>query len=189
MFPAQPQGQVPETFNIATPRRSSVPSSPNSPTTPATSVRSRSPPRELPGEAGNTAPSDVAGEGGMEVETGAHKISGISDELLPKFVEGDDENVVADVVEFSNIRVFNHVWVDKKRNGVAKSRLTCADVKHKQTPEQRLSSEGQSNFCPTPHPASLKFLWQRAPVSRSKCFEYLFQFFNFLQPCHVPFFW
>ena len=100
MFPAQPQGQVPETFNIATPRRSSVPSSPNSPTTPATSVRSRSPPRELPGEAGNTTPSDVAGEGGMEVETGGHKISGISDELLTKFVEGENENVIADVVDF-----------------------------------------------------------------------------------------
>ena len=53
----------------------------------------------MPGEAGNTAPRDVAGEGGMEVETGARKISGISDKLLTKFVEGDDENVIADVVE------------------------------------------------------------------------------------------
>ena len=57
-----------------------------------------------------------------------------------------------------NIRVFNHVWVDKESNGVAKSRLTCADVKQKQTPEQRLISQGQSNFCPTPHPVSLKIL-------------------------------
>ena len=33
-----------------------------------------------------------------------------------------------------NIRVFNHVWVDKKSYGVAKSRLTGADVNRKQTP-------------------------------------------------------
>ena len=58
----------------------------------------------------------------------------------------------------SHIRVFNHVWVDKKSHGVAKSRLTCADVKQKQNPQERLSSEGTSNFCPTPHPASLKLL-------------------------------
>ena len=57
-----------------------------------------------------------------------------------------------------NIGVLNHVWVDKKSNGVAKSRFTCADVKQKQTPEQRLISQGQSNFCPTPHPVSLKIL-------------------------------
>ena len=48
--------------------------------------------------------------------------------------------------------------MDKKSHGVAKSRLTCTDVKQKQNPQQRLSSEGASNFCPTPHPASLKLL-------------------------------
>ena len=31
-------------------------------------------------------------------------------------------------------------------------------MKQKQSPHQRLSSEGPSNFCPTPHPASLKIL-------------------------------
>ena len=136
----------------------------------------------MPDEAGNAAPSQVPGAGGMEVETGMGSISAISDELLAKFVEGDETacgNTIADVVEFldtcltpeerhmarlleikkleevfraftprdaralpPNIRVFNHVWVDKKRGGVAKSRLTCADVKQKLTPEQRLSSEG-----------------------------------------------
>ena len=193
MSPTPHQGQVPETFDIATPRSSPVPSVPYSPTTPASSVRSRSPSRELPGEAGDTAPSEVPGTGGMEVENNVNTISAISDELLTKFVEG--ENVISDVLEFldtcltpeerhmarlqeirkmeevfkaftprdgrtlpPNIRIFNHVWVDKKSNGVAKSRLTCADVKQKQTPEQRLSSEGPSYFCPTPHPASLKIL-------------------------------
>ena len=192
----------PQQFNIATPRdsnqspASSIAHCPSSAYDP--SVRSRSPPRELPDEAGNAAPSQVPGAGGMEVETGMGSISAISDELLAKFVEGDETacgNTIADVVEFldtcltpeerhmarlleikkleevfraftprdaralpPNIRVFNHVWVDKKSGGLAKSRLTCADVKQKLTPEQRLSSEGQSNFCPTPHPASLKNL-------------------------------
>ena len=36
--------------------------------------------------------------------------------------------------------------------------LQREDIKQKQTPEQALSSEGQSNLFPTPHPASLKVL-------------------------------
>ena len=57
----------------------------------------------MPDEAGNAAPSQVPGAGGMEVETGMGSISAISDELLAKFVEGDETacgNTIADVVEF-----------------------------------------------------------------------------------------
>ena len=202
MSDQQQSEQVTQHFDIATPRNNAHSPTPSLAYTPGSpyqqSDRSRSPPREAPGEAGDTATDQVQGGGGMEVETGVNSISAISTALLEKFVEGDDDclgNTVSDVVDFldtcmtpeerhmarlqeikkleevfkaftprdgralpSHIRVFNHVWVDKKSNGVAKSRLTCADVKQKQSPHQRLSSEGPSNFCPTPHPASLKIL-------------------------------
>ena len=90
----------PETFDSATPRdspHSPVPSTPYSP-----SISSRSPPRQLPGDAGDTAPSHVPGAWGMEAE-GANTVSAISEKLLTKFVEGDGESfghIISDVVEF-----------------------------------------------------------------------------------------
>ena len=57
-----------------------------------------------------------------------------------------------------DITVFGHRWVDKVNEGRVKSRLTCQDFKRKQTSEERHSSEGANNFCPTPHAASRKVL-------------------------------
>ena len=139
----QPRGQGPETFDIATPRSSPPFTTPDSPTLYSLAVRNRSPPRELPGEAGDTAPGQVPGAGGTEVETSVN--------LLTKFVEGGDEYVMSNVFEFletclsleeshmakmqeirkmeevfkaftptdgfalpPNIRVFKDVWVEKK---------------------------------------------------------------------------
>ena len=56
------------------------------------------------------------------------------------------------------ITVFGHRWVDKVSEGRVKSRLTCQDFKKKQTTEERHSSEGANNFCPTPHAVSRKVL-------------------------------
>ena len=55
------------------------------------------------------------------------------------------------------IKVFGHCWVDKVSNGIAKSRLTCQDFKRNSN-EDRNSSEGQNNFCPTPGHSTSKML-------------------------------
>ena len=57
-----------------------------------------------------------------------------------------------------DITIFGHRWVDKVSEGRVKSRLTCQDFKKKQTSEERHSSEGANNFCPTPHAVSRKVL-------------------------------
>ena len=54
--------------------------------------------------------------------------------------------------------MFGHKWVDTVIEGVTKSRLTCQDFKKKAGNDNRNSSEGQNNFCPTPHAASRKIL-------------------------------
>ena len=48
-----------------------------------------------------------------------------------------------------DLTVFGHRWVDKVSEGICKARLTCQDFKKKQSPEERLSSEQGTNFCPT----------------------------------------
>ena len=55
------------------------------------------------------------------------------------------------------IKVFGHSWVDKVSNGIAKSRLTCQDFKRNSN-EDKNSSEGQNNFCPTPGHSTSKML-------------------------------
>ena len=55
------------------------------------------------------------------------------------------------------IKVFGHCWVDKVSNGIAKSRLTCQDFKRNSN-EDKNSSEGQNNFCPTPGHSTSKML-------------------------------
>ncbi|CAE7242490.1 RE2 [Symbiodinium sp. CCMP2592] len=55
------------------------------------------------------------------------------------------------------IKVFGHCWVDKVSNGIAKSRLTCQDFKRNSN-EDKNSSEGQKNFCPTPGHSTCKML-------------------------------
>ena len=87
-------------LHMATPRNSPPNAAPSTPYTPSTG--SRSPPRELPGDAGDTALGEAPGAGGMEVEGGASTVSKISDKLVAKFVEGDEESfghMVSDVVE------------------------------------------------------------------------------------------
>ena len=78
-------------LHMATPRNSPPNAAPSTPYTPSTG--SRSPPRELPGDAGDTALGEAPGAG---------TVSKISDKLVAKFVEGDEESfghMVSDVVE------------------------------------------------------------------------------------------
>lgn len=57
-----------------------------------------------------------------------------------------------------DLTMFGHRWVDKISEGVAKSRLTCQDFKHRSQTVDRDSSEAPSNFCPTPHESSKKII-------------------------------
>ena len=57
-----------------------------------------------------------------------------------------------------DLTVFGHRWVDKVSEGICKARLTRQDFKKKQSPEERLSSEQGTNFCPTPSSVTCKII-------------------------------